>query len=76
MRYVSTRGGVSSVSFLQAILAGRAPDGGLYVPETLPYIRKEEWRGMVGLNYEELVKKVFRWFISEDEISSNKLNGE
>jgi threonine synthase len=36
MRYVSTRGQAPPVSFLDAVLAGMAPDGGLYVPETWP----------------------------------------
>lgn len=36
MRYVSTRGEAPPVSFLDAILAGLAPDGGLYVPEAWP----------------------------------------
>lgn len=36
MRYVSTRGQAPSVSFLEAVLAGMAPDGGLYVPESWP----------------------------------------
>ena len=47
MRYVSTRGGGEPVSFEAAIGAGYAPDGGLYVPETLPPITAEDldaWR--------------------------------
>ncbi|MBU6373636.1 MAG: threonine synthase [Alphaproteobacteria bacterium] len=36
MRYVSTRGASAPVSFLDAVLAGLAPDGGLYVPERWP----------------------------------------
>jgi threonine synthase len=36
MRYLSTRGQAPPVSFLEAILGGLAPDGGLYVPETWP----------------------------------------
>ena len=36
MRYVSTRGQSPPVSFLDAVLAGLAPDGGLYVPESWP----------------------------------------
>lgn len=36
MRYISTRGQSPPVSFLDAILAGLAPDGGLYMPETWP----------------------------------------
>lgn len=36
MRYVSTRGQAPPVSFLDAVLSGMAPDGGLYVPESWP----------------------------------------
>ena len=35
MRFVSTRGGGQPVSLSGAIRSGAAPDGGLYVPETL-----------------------------------------
>ncbi len=38
MRYVSTRGLAEPVGFLEACLAGLAPDGGLYVPETYPQL--------------------------------------
>ena len=36
MRYVSTRGGASPARLSDAIAAGLAPDGGLYVPERMP----------------------------------------
>lgn len=39
MQYVSTRGGVRPHSFLEAVEAGLAPDGGLFVPVELPDIR-------------------------------------
>ena len=35
MQFVTTRGGAPSVSFTSALFAGLAPDGGLYVPETI-----------------------------------------
>ena len=38
MKYVSTRGQAEPVDFVDACLAGLAPDGGLYVPETWPQI--------------------------------------
>ncbi|HUW52373.1 MAG TPA: threonine synthase [Rhodanobacter sp.] len=38
LRYVSTRGGSPAVTIGQAITAGLAPDGGLYVPEALPQL--------------------------------------
>lgn len=42
MRYISTRGGAPPVSFLEAVLAGLAPDGGLYVPEEWPPVFEGE----------------------------------
>ena len=36
LRYVSTRGSSAAVPLSQAIAAGLAPDGGLYVPTALP----------------------------------------
>ena len=38
MKYISTRGGCEPVGFLDACLAGLAPDGGLYVPESFPRV--------------------------------------
>jgi threonine synthase len=42
MRYISTRGGAPAVSFTDALLAGLAPDGGLYVPEVWPTLTRDE----------------------------------
>ena len=36
MRYVSTRGRAAELGFFDALLAGLATDGGLYVPQTWP----------------------------------------
>ncbi|WP_135213344.1 threonine synthase [Vitreimonas flagellata] len=41
MRYISTRGQAPAVSFLDAVLAGLAPDGGLYMPENWPVIGRD-----------------------------------
>lgn len=38
MRFVSTRGGVAPTPLDAALSAGLAPDGGLYVPESVPSI--------------------------------------
>ncbi len=42
MEYISTRGAAPAVGFLDAVLAGLAPDGGLYVPRTWPRFTHEE----------------------------------
>jgi threonine synthase len=36
MDYISTRGASEPIGFLDAVLAGLAPDGGLYVPQSWP----------------------------------------
>ena len=38
MKYVSTRSSAEKVDAAQAIVAGLAPDGGLYVPESFPAV--------------------------------------
>ncbi|MCB1233835.1 MAG: threonine synthase [Verrucomicrobiae bacterium] len=38
MKYVSTRGKSPAVGFADAFAQGLAPDGGLYVPESLPFL--------------------------------------
>ena len=38
MKYISTRGQSEPVDFIGACLAGLAPDGGLYIPESYPAI--------------------------------------
>jgi len=43
-RYVSTRGQGGAVSFEQALLAGLAPDGGLYVPDRIPPLDAADWQ--------------------------------
>jgi len=39
MQFVSTRGGKDEISFEEAVFRGLAPDGGLYVPTTVPDLR-------------------------------------
>lgn len=39
MNFISTRNAAPAVTLSQAIAAGLAPDGGLYVPEALPPVR-------------------------------------
>ena len=75
MQFVSTRGGASGVSFFKALRAGCAPDGGLYVPKALPNLSREDWKGLAKLNYEELSKRFFRFFVSEEEIPDTEYNG-
>ena len=45
MRYLSTRGGTAPVGLGAALVAGLAPDGGLFVPEALPLFRTDAFSG-------------------------------
>jgi threonine synthase len=63
MKYISTRGKSPAQSFEQVLLTGLAPDGGLYVPESLPHYSKEEIQEWVGLPYPELALKIISPFV-------------
>ena len=73
--YKSTRGISPRVTFQQALLSGYAPDGGLYIPETLPQLTKEEIKTWAKLPYKDLVLKILRFFISSNEITTEELKG-
>ena len=66
MKYCSTRGGVSGLTFTESLLMGLAPDGGLLVPETLPDVRGqlEQWR---GLDFVSLAQRVIALFADDIE---------
>ncbi|MBQ8137313.1 MAG: threonine synthase [Clostridia bacterium] len=57
MEYVSTRG-ACAVTSAQAIVRGIAPDGGLYVPTSLPRFSMEEIRSLTPLSYPERAGRV------------------
>jgi threonine synthase len=71
-RYISTRGRAAALDFEGVLLAGLAPDGGLYVPESWPRLSKGDIRAMAGLSYAELAARVMWPFvagaISEDDL--------
>jgi len=65
MRYVSTRGAAPELPFDEAVLAGLASDGGLYVPATWPTLSADDLRAMRGLSYAEIAKRVIRPFVGD-----------
>ena len=42
MQFISTRGRAAALGFSDAVLAGLASDGGLYVPQTWPQLTAAE----------------------------------
>ena len=63
MQYVSTRGEAPVLGFSDAVLAGLARDGGLYVPGTWPQFSAAEIRAMRGLAYPDLAIRVLTPFL-------------
>ncbi len=63
MRYVSTRGEAPALGFSDAVLAGLARDGGLYVPREWPQFSAAEIRAMRGLSYPDLAIRVLTPFL-------------
>ncbi|HCB33612.1 MAG TPA: threonine synthase, partial [Acidimicrobiaceae bacterium] len=63
MRYVSTRGDAPSLDFADALLAGPAPDGGLYVPTDWPRITASDLRDFASLPYAEVAARVLAPFV-------------
>lgn len=72
MQYVSTRGKIKSVGFVDAFLMGLANDGGLIVPEHIPTFTQAELKEWSKLSYTELVFEIFKRF-TNDEISDTDL---
>jgi threonine synthase len=63
MKYISTRGRSPVCNFEQVLLTGLAPDGGLYVPESLPTFSVQEISSWSGLPYHELAFKIIKPFV-------------
>jgi threonine synthase len=63
VRYVSTRGEAPPLGFVEAMLAGLARDGGLYVPATWPQLGPDTIAGFAGRPYAEVAVEVMRPFV-------------
>ena len=51
---LSTRGKAPAVSLKEAVLAGIAPDGGLYVPQTIPRMPDSWWAALRGKSFHDI----------------------
>ncbi len=70
--YYSTNLKAGSVSFRNALLKGLAPDGGLYMPESISQLSNEEIESFSDKSYYEIAFSVARKFlhdiITDDEL--------
>lgn len=65
MRYISTRGQSPSLGFSDAVATGLAPDGGLYLPETLPAFTAADLARFAPLSYPELCYEFLSRFATD-----------
>lgn len=72
MHYVSTRGDAPTLSFCDAVLAGLARDGGLYLPATWPKFSAARIRALAGQPFYEVAAEVLKPFVA-GEISDADL---
>ena len=65
MQYLSTRGDAAARTFSDILLAGLAPDGGLYLPEHYPQVSAAELAAWRELPYAELAFEILRKFATD-----------
>ena len=74
MKYISTRGAATELTFDDAMLTGLARDGGLYVPAEIPQMSAGDIAALAGLSYEEVAFRVMRPFVG-DRFSDDVFRG-
>jgi len=65
MKYISTRGNAPARSFMEILLGGLAPDGGLYLPEQYPQVTRAELNAWRKLSYADLAFAVLSKFATD-----------
>lgn len=63
MEYISTRGKVAGIGFVEAVLMGLADDGGLLVPKHIPQVSQDTLAQWQQLSYPELALEIFSLYI-------------
>ncbi len=66
-RYRSTREAAAAapLDFAEVLLAGLAPDGGLYVPDRVPVLTPDEIAALAGQDYAAVAARIIGAFIGE-----------
>ncbi|WP_040950083.1 threonine synthase [Gorillibacterium massiliense] len=63
MEYISTRGGIGAIGFIDAVLMGLADDGGLIVPRHIPQLSQDMLAKWQKLSYADLALEIFSLYI-------------
>ncbi len=65
MKFISTRGFEKKYSASEAIVLGIAPDGGLFVPESVPVLTSDEIDEMTNMPFEKISARVLSKFLDD-----------
>ena len=65
MRYLSTRDKSVRVPAARAMARGLAPDGGLFVPEVLPGLSKDQIQSLCGMSYRQRAVYIMGAFLKD-----------
>jgi threonine synthase len=71
--YSSTRGGQKNLDFRTVVMTGLARDRGLFVPDSIPQVTKEELESWRSLSYSELATQVISKYVQDDQVPADKL---
>ncbi|AOW07598.1 uncharacterized protein YALI1_F30459g [Yarrowia lipolytica] len=71
--YFSTRSSNEPISFEAAVMKGLAPDGGLYIPTSIPKLPSDFLTKWADLSFAELAFEILSLYIPESEISRTDL---
>jgi threonine synthase len=63
--YLSTRGEAPKLGFSDALLAGLARDGGLYVPDVMPRMTRAAIEALAGASYAESAAEIISPFVDD-----------
>jgi threonine synthase len=64
--YISTRGAAPTLGFADALLAGLARDGGLYLPVSVPQLSPDAIRALRGVPYPDAAARIMTPFVGGD----------
>ena len=65
MKYISTRGGIESLSSAQAIKKGIANNGGLFVPDHIPLLTDSLFDRLAKMDYAERAAEILSLYLTD-----------
>lgn len=63
--FLSTNGHPEMLDFKNALLVGQAPDKGLYIPEEVPTLTREDILNFSDMDYPEIARQVMRLYLGD-----------